>query len=159
MVKNEEKKYRNWFFTMNLEKDPDTEEINLFIATLKFIIGDNTESGFTMQVEKGEEMGKFHFQGVIYLKNATSFSSVKTQFNNWGYVPHIEKCNNKIKAIAYCSKENTRVKGPWNKKGQMAPDDLDIFLNNKKGNKEREEALNRLCDNVKFAPIDAYKWT
>lgn len=63
------------------------------------------------QKEKGEAEGTPHFQGVFSLKQQKRLSSLKK-------LPglekaHFERVKNLQAAIKYCSKEETRLEGPW----------------------------------------------
>jgi len=56
------------------------------------------------QEEMCPETGKVHIQGMAYSK----------QDCRWGFVKeHKEKCRDPTASIAYCSKEESRLAGPW----------------------------------------------
>ncbi|AUM61846.1 Rep [uncultured virus] len=69
------------------------------------------------QVEKCPETGRLHIQGMAYAKEAKSWAFMSPD--------HIEVCKDPAKSIIYCTKEETRIKGPyesgvrptWNIKG------------------------------------------
>lgn len=65
---------------------------------------------WTFQLEKGEDTGKFHFQGRISLKNKTRLSTmIKTHLGfHWSITSNESKNN-----MFYVSKEETRMAGPW----------------------------------------------
>lgn len=65
---------------------------------------------FTFQLEKGDETGFLHYQGVISLKHKERFATVK---NLLGDIAHIEPCKNYSASTKYCSKAETRIAGPW----------------------------------------------
>lgn len=67
---------------------------------------------FTFQLEEGKE-GFRHYQGVFSLYNKEYFSTVKNMLDN---TIHLEKCLNYYSSVNYCSKSESRIEGPWNKK-------------------------------------------
>lgn len=89
---------RTWFVTWN---HPDTHLTQL----TQQIEGLEQWAG---QLERGES-GTEHLQFVIRFKNARSFNSVKESLPQ----AHIEVCKDWLKAVKYCTKENSRVDGPW----------------------------------------------
>lgn len=84
-------KCRNWVFTLN--NYMDSEVINITELKCKYVF----------QKEKGEN-GTPHLQGLLMFKNAVSFNSVKKMIPRG----HIERCNNMISSIKYCTKPETR---------------------------------------------------
>ncbi len=66
------------------------------------------------QLESGEQ-GTRHYQGVIKFGSARSFTSVKRVLANQSELPgaHWERCRSWKRAVVYCSKEATRLDGPW----------------------------------------------
>jgi len=103
---------RCWFLTYNNPTDEHS-----FIQTLEFA---GVEK-FCFQLEKGTE-GTLHFQGIIYFENARDFTSVKQISPKI----HWEICKSIRKAIKYCCKIDTRVKGPWTK-GIDLPKELKLI--------------------------------
>lgn len=103
---------RCWFFTWN---NPDNE--HTFISLLEFA----GVSKYVFQLEKGES-GTLHFQGLIYFENARDFKSIKSINPKI----HFEVCKDLRKAIKYCCKLETRVKGPW-VKGIELPKEMDLI--------------------------------
>lgn len=89
-------KSRHYIFTIN---NPKEVEIKLFKEHFY---------KYTCQLEQGKE-GTVHLQGVGTFKNPRSFNKVKKSFPR----AHIEVCKCIAKAIDYCSKSDTRLKGPW----------------------------------------------
>lgn len=61
------------------------------------------------QLERGESTGYLHFQLCVALSRKGSLSTVKRVF---GDSCHAELTRSNA-ALAYCSKEDTRVEGPW----------------------------------------------
>lgn len=92
---------RGWFFTLN-NPGEETHLIEIFEIS-------GCEK-FVFQLEVGE-LGTPHFQGMVYYTNARSFSSMK-ELNN---EIHWEKMKDLRKSIAYCTKIETRIAGPWAK--------------------------------------------
>lgn len=69
---------------------------------------------FTFQLEKGEKSEFLHWQIELSLKHKEYFSEFKNLF---GFnKAHIEPTKDYFAAKAYCSKETTRVMGPFNEK-------------------------------------------
>lgn len=65
------------------------------------------------QLEMCPETKRYHFQGYVEYKNALRMGTIKTYFG--GDRLHLEaRRGSRQSAIAYCSKEDTRVAGPWN---------------------------------------------
>lgn len=89
---------RNIIFTWN---NPDEDHHSL----LKEWVG----TGYCKyQLEQGES-GTKHLQGYIELSKRTAFSTVAKKFP-W----HVEaRRGTQTQAIEYCSKEDTRLEGPW----------------------------------------------
>lgn len=107
---------RNWFITLNTEnttKNQNLENVELYDYKKIFSFFQKNFDNFTFQLERGEN-GNKHYQGYINTKNAMTFDRIKNLFNRNGYFPHIEKCKKTIAAIKYCSKDETRLAGPWN---------------------------------------------
>lgn len=69
---------------------------------------------FTFQKEKGEKTDYFHWQIEITLKEKTVLSTLKNLIG-W-HDAHIEKTKDYFAARNYCTKEDTRVEGPYNEK-------------------------------------------
>lgn len=62
------------------------------------------------QLERGSTTGALHLQGAVRMKNPTRLKAMKEAL---GPTAHLEKTNQWDKAVQYCKKEETRVKGPW----------------------------------------------
>lgn len=68
---------------------------------------------YTFQEEKAPDTGRRHFQGYIRLTGNREAAFVKKIFSGYEHV-HIELCKgNEEQNIKYCSKEASRVDGPW----------------------------------------------
>lgn len=113
-VVDKSKKNRNYFFTWN---NPDISGSNLAQ------IFESYDAKWVFQLEEGKNATR-HYQGLIAFKNARSFSALKSEFPKW----HIEVCKNLTSAVAYCSKADSRVEGPWFK-GFKIKKDLKTITN------------------------------
>lgn len=92
----------NWFFTVKKEEFTPIE--------LWEILSQKSKK-FTFQLEMGKGENAYeHYQGVFSLKIKERFSTVK---NILCKTAHIEPASNYFKSMAYCSKEDTRIDGPW----------------------------------------------
>lgn len=92
------KKCRNWFFTWN---NP-----TMALKTLM----DNTDAmEWVGQAEMGQE-GTLHLQFCARWKNARSFNQIKDKLPDG---VHIEQSRNWWNSVKYCTKESSRVAGPW----------------------------------------------
>lgn len=92
-----------WFFT--LKKDDIT--VSQLWSSLNEIA-----KKFIFQIEKGESSEYYHYQGVFSLYQKEYFHTVKNLFPN---TIHLEQCKNYFQAEKYCSKNETRISGPWDK--------------------------------------------
>lgn len=94
-----------WTFTLKAMDPIEPEEPILVWGLLE----DKCKK-FTFQLERGDG-GFLHYQGVLSLKIKERFSTVK---NLLGETAHIEPCRNWNASLKYCTKQDTRVSGPWN---------------------------------------------
>lgn len=88
---------RGWFMTINNFSPEDEKNIENIGA-----------DQYIWQEEVGES-GTAHLQVFIYFKNPCDFNTVK----RWFPTAHIEVAKNNKESIKYCSKELTRVRGPY----------------------------------------------
>lgn len=96
-----------WMITLPAENtEPKELSQNLLVFCKKF----------TFQKEKGETTGYLHFQIFISLKQKEYFNTVKNLFPSNA---HIEPVKDGWKAAKYCSKDETRVEGPWTEKSEF----------------------------------------
>lgn len=89
---------RNWLFTLNNPQDFKPEVG--FGTTYKYLI---------YQLEKGEE-GTLHYQGYVMWKSPKRLSALKKLSKEAHWEP---RRGSHTQARDYCSKEDTRVEGPW----------------------------------------------
>lgn len=101
------KRVRAYVFTLNMKN-----RVYVDACDLQEVLGEYCEK-YLFQLEQGENSEHQHYQGYIYFKNPKSFKQVQDIFGDSN--PHIEVCRNNKKAIEYCQKIQTRVKGPWSK--------------------------------------------
>lgn len=96
---------RNWIFTINADDHgvlPTHDEI-LDCIDAKYMI---------FQLEQGEQ-GRLHYQGYCHMPSARTMSSMKRAL---GARAHLEiRRGTHQQAKEYCSKEETRIAGPWHK--------------------------------------------
>lgn len=93
------KKSRGWFFTFNNPDDIEVEQLEHLFVTAGC-------SAYVFQLEMGEEDTP-HYQGSVYFKNPVVMPKYIDQRIHW------EFCRNWRAAVDYCSKEDTRIAGPW----------------------------------------------
>lgn len=91
-----------WIIT--LKKEEDDTAMLLSQKLMSFC------KKFTFQLEQGEKTGYLHWQIFISLKTKERFDTVKNLFPS---AAHIEPCKDGWKAAKYCSKEETRIEGPY----------------------------------------------
>lgn len=99
--RNTNKRYRNWFFTLNNYKQEEIDHL-LKLDIIK---------AYAFQEEIGLE-GTPHLQGVLTLTDAKTFAYVKESINERA---HWERCKNIWAARNYCSKFETRNGKQWTK--------------------------------------------
>lgn len=104
-TKQDSAKYR-WFFTLKAESlSPDKLWKSL----------DEVCKDFHFQLEEGDG-GYLHYQGCFSLTTRERLSSLK---NHLGYNNiHLEPSMDWHASVAYCTKQDTRKLGPWNKKNR-----------------------------------------
>jgi len=105
-MRNAHEKSRWWFCTWNDEAfvDPEIGE-----SCFEEIGEHAMVRGVTGQLEQGEN-GNRHLQLVVRLENAFTLRWLKENVNEYA---HWERCMDTRGAIAYVTKEDTRVAGPW----------------------------------------------
>lgn len=105
----------DWLFRISLHPDPERPEFEVTETML-------TEAfeahgwAWTGQVEKGGNTGYLHWQGFLQSPTATRLSTIRRAFAGIG-VPHpswiARRQGTVTQAVAYCTKEATRVHGPY----------------------------------------------
>ena len=161
---------RNWLFTIfeNEEEThwPSDPEANFYFQLFK-----PEEMTFMLfQMEKCPSTGKLHLQGYLQMKKKSRMNRVKS------FLPrgtHLENMRGTVQeAIAYCSKEETRIAGPWNygtrptTQGQRS-DLLQVCEEIKRGATKRKIAeefpemvikYSRGIDNLRYAVSESPRW-
>ncbi len=89
---------RAWKFTVNNVDICDRAQLQLDLESKGL--------EYVFQMEKGENTGMIHFQGVCRYENPR---------DNWPNIKgcHWGRCRNWKFQKGYCSKRNTRISGPW----------------------------------------------
>ena len=103
---------RNWCFTWN---NPPVEVVEGRLTV-------EGSSYLCYQIERGENAGTVHAQGVLCFSTLKSMAQVKSLLP----LVHLEVMRGTIiQAVEYCRKEDTRVAGPWEQgerpKGTVPP--------------------------------------
>lgn len=72
-------------------------------------------SFMVFQLEEGKENGYRHYQIFVQFPSATRLSSIRKSFNSKGFsIQFIAPRQFSVSScLAYCSKESTRIEGPW----------------------------------------------
>lgn len=100
---------------------------------------------YIFQLEKAPSTGQLHYQGYLRMSSPKAMARVKALFAPWQ--PHLEKCNGaEEKNIAYCSKEESRVAGPWTS-GEVADAGTSGVL---------KEAVQLMLDKGLFPAVQEY---
>lgn len=99
-VSEEKAKKRSFIFTVNNPQLNTTD----FLEMLRGMSG---VEAVVFQHEVGEN-GTPHYQGYMRFKNARLFGPLCTQLGGW-----VRPCNNDVGARKYCSKNRTRIAGPF----------------------------------------------
>lgn len=92
---------------------PSDEEVMDRAAGLEQLFRDSSHvTYYVFQLEKAPSTGGLHFQGYIRLSRAMDLAPLRKLFGPFN--PHLEACKgNESENVAYCTKEETRVAGPW----------------------------------------------
>lgn len=105
-------KARGWMLTLQQNEDTD-DTSNVPPEKLHAIISAFCKK-FVFQLERGDKTGNLHYQIALYFLNAISFDTIKNHFEINNLRPKIMKSIMRFKnCYTYCSKEHTRVSGPW----------------------------------------------
>lgn len=91
---------RTWCFTINNPTEQELSDVKgLFPETAKWMV---------VQKEKGEAETP-HLQGVVGFTSPKSLTACKALLPR----AHLEVCRDAKASVAYCSKEEGRLDGPW----------------------------------------------
>lgn len=116
-------KTRDWLFTMFVYKDSTLELTQDMIFDIFGFNGHVNESQVYManevqvlvfQHELSPKTGRHHMQGFVRFKTPKSMYPIRTRITpNWGTVHLVPVLSTPNKAFYYCTKEESRVDGPW----------------------------------------------
>lgn len=102
------------------------------------------------QLERGDEK-TLHLQAYFEFKNAIRLSTLKKNRAPWSTCHWEPRRGSQEEAIAYCTKEDSRVAGPWEwgtkAKGQGKRSDLDTLV---KEVKDGKPLCDIICDNPQY---------
>lgn len=135
-------RFRKWCFTLN--NPSDTDKGRLLQVPCNFII---------FQLEQGAS-GTRHFQGAIAFRHERAMKGIKTVI---GPTAHLEPMMGTWEqAKAYCTKEDTRIDGPWSE-GKCEPvgpgrrsDLQDVVLAIKEGKSTAEIIQDHTVQYIKY---------
>ena len=101
--------YYQWFFTLHMEYGKETIKVIQESQVWQVLREHCKKFGF--QLERGAEGGKHHYQGWFSLETKERFTPLKNKLG-WPHI-HLEPLRDLHRAMAYCSKAETYVAGPW----------------------------------------------
>lgn len=112
---SDEEKLEDIEITNRLVYIPKVTETNEF-DTLDFLQNEEVVSYFIYQIEQCPTSGRLHYQGYVQFKKEKRLTALKkiNKRANWGETNGSAESNKK-----YCSKNDSRIKGPW-EKGQLS---------------------------------------
>lgn len=151
---------RAWCITCHLGVQIDDDLVHRFEesmeSAMKTISEDPAVQCFVCQLEAAESTGRHHLQAFIMFHNARGFKGMvdwwKALFGA-DAAPHVEpsRAGNPQQAWDYCTKDDTRVLGPWSSgerpKGAGARADIQTFVDDAKGLKDGSVTLLDLQEN------------
>lgn len=99
---------RDWMLTLRKQDCPDASTLQTHFAAMGV-------SAAVFQLERGEKTGYEHWQALVRFKSQKRFTTFKRQLSVAGLATaHIEPRHGSVaQAVAYCSKEETRLDGPY----------------------------------------------
>lgn len=99
---------RDWLVTLRKQDCPDASILQTHFADIGVVSA-------VFQLEQGEKSGYEHWQIFLRFKNQKRFTTLRKQFSAAGLATaHIEPRRGSVaQAVAYCSKEETRISGPY----------------------------------------------
>lgn len=100
---------RDWLFTKFFKNDTSPEDVWRHLSDIpgvKYLTG---------QIEKCPETGRLHFQGFVQFEKQLRLKTIKNKIEALSNA-HLEpRKGTPEQAIEYCTKEETRIAGPWEK--------------------------------------------
>lgn len=97
------------------------------------------------QVERGEEHGTVHIQLFLYFNNPMDWNTIK----RWWNTAHIEVARANGHSIKYCSKPETRVRGPYYHNIEL-PNQVEVISEFREWQEELLEYLDQKPDHRKI---------
>lgn len=94
---------RNWCFTLHVQEDKDYGD---------FVSGNDKLRCAVWQLERCPTTQQLHLQGYCEFTASMRMGAVKSIFSQSSMHLELRK-GPRAAAIAYCRKEDTRIKGPW----------------------------------------------
>lgn len=138
--------HRRWCFTIHPADDGVAPLLEELPAGIRYIV---------WQLERGHEHERYHFQGYVTFTNSVSIGAVKRAL---GYdSAHLEPARgNDQQCVDYCTKEDTRVRGPWelgerDREQGKRSDLIDLAEAVKNGQNDHQIALEQPVAYAKFA--------
>ncbi len=105
-------KVRNWCFTLNAKENQDLDFMHEW--AIQFDAYCNSSGKLKRWVFQLEQGTNPHLQGYLSFKTPSRMSAVKTFFGEGQNHVHLAEAHGDANQnLAYCTKEATRVKGPW----------------------------------------------
>jgi len=102
--------YRWFFFTIN-NPSKEHQDSALFWPALQEIFG--SVSGGVYQVERAPSTKTLHLQGVFHLESKCRVATARNKMRSRALGGWIAPCIDPAKAVKYCSKNDTRIAGPF----------------------------------------------
>lgn len=100
---------RRWCFTHHLPNLDDLDKLDDSLNEILLALFQCEKYAF--QLEKCPNTGKYHYQGYCEFKNGRTFNGIKELIDN---TTHWEKAHQPSGTnYAYCTKVESRVRGPW----------------------------------------------
>lgn len=99
---------RDWLVTLRKRDCPEASRLQQIFTDLSVVSA-------VFQLERGEQSGYEHWQIFVRFKNQKRFTTLRKQLASAGLATaHIEPRRGSVaQAVAYCSKEETRLEGPY----------------------------------------------
>lgn len=99
---------RDWLVTLRKQDCPDASILQTHFADIGVVSA-------VFQLEQGEQTSYEHWQAFVRFRNQKRFKTLKNQLSAAGLATaHIEPRRGSVaQAVAYCSKEATRIEGPY----------------------------------------------
>lgn len=131
-------KGRNWVFTIHAEQGVD------FVAEhpLREQLASEKVKSYCYQLEKCPETGRLHLQGYLNVRSPCTLATIKKILNC--ATAHLETAKSPKDAWKYCSKQESRISGPWmlgEPQGSGKRNDLEKLWNDLKQGKKTYDII------------------